>query len=516
MRPTFLGFEAGRRGLAVAQKGLDITGQNLSNIATPGYTRQRIDQVSVSAYGITSRSAGNKIGLAGQGVDITGVSQIRNSYLDRRFREEFGETYYYQQKVDILGDLADVVDQYSEAGSGLTAAVQQISQALQGLTSDKATDRTSMNILRTAFQGMVQVLHESSQKLDKVAEQQKYDLSVAVDDVNSMLTKLASLNEQIFNEVALNPSDSNVYKPNELMDSRNLLLDELSKYGDLEVIEQGDGTVTVKLGGKVVVDGSRAEKLGMIEREGGTVGLVWNSDTEEAHFGSGALKASVEMINGRGPDIQSPYESPEKGVMYYKDQLNTFARTLASVMNSVLPAELDEEGNPVKNPDGSISYKTLFGAQNPDGSVSQTDEITAANITISAAWADDVSYAFPSLTSKSNAQYFQKMNDLLMKDKGTVFQTRGQSFTGSFLEFINEVHTTCATEESLYAGRLEASAAITDSLLNERDSISSVSEDEETTNMMTYQKSYQAISRIMTAMDEMLDVVINQMGLVGR
>ena len=93
-RPTFLGFESGRKGLAVAQKGLDITGQNLMNINTPGYTRQRVDQVSVSAYGHNSRYGGTKVDFAGQGVDITGIYQTRNAFLDRRFREEYSDTSY--------------------------------------------------------------------------------------------------------------------------------------------------------------------------------------------------------------------------------------------------------------------------------------------------------------------------------------------------------------------------------------------------------------------------------------
>ncbi len=517
MRPTFLGFETGRKGLSVAQKGLDVTGQNLSNIATPGYTRQRIDQVSVSAYGYTSRSAGNRIDFAGQGVAITGISQTRNSYLDRRFREEFSDNQYYQQKVDILSDISAVVDQYSDTGGGLTLAVQEISKALQGLTSDKSTDRTSINILRTSFQGMVQTLHEYSTKLDQVAEQQKYDLSVSIDDANSILSKIAGLNKQIFNEAALNSGDTGVYGPNELLDERNLLIDELSRYADLDVTQETDGTLTVKMGGYTVVKGDRSDKINMVEHPAGTVTLQWNSDAQEMVLGSGALKASVEMINGRGPDVQSRFESPEKGVLYYKDQLNTFARTLANVINNVLPNALDDQG---KADPAVPGYKTLLGAATTDADgkaiVSQDIEITAANISISEAWANEVTYAFPSATSTSNADFFHKMNTLLTSDKTTVFATRGQTFVGSFSDFIGDIHSTCVGEESYYQGRLDAAGAVADDLLNQRDSISAVSKDEETTNMMMYQKSFQAVSRLMTAMDEVLDVIINQMGLVGR
>lgn len=520
MRPTFLGLEAGRKGLAVAQKGLDITGQNLNNIATPGYTRQRIDQVSVSAFGVTSRAPGNRVDFAGQGVAITGVSQIRNSYLDRRFREEFSENFYYQQKVDILSDISAVVDQYSQSGEGLTLAVQELSKALQGLTGDMSTDRTSINILRTAFQGMVQTLHDYDARLDKVMGQHKNDLNIDKDEVNKMLEKLAGLNEQIRNEVAVNPSDSNVYSPNELVDERNLLLDELSRYVDLQTTENVDGTVDVKIGDYLVVTGDYADKLQVYEHPSGNVSLIWNSTGSEAKLTSGSLKASVEMINGRGPDLQSPYESPEKGVLYYKDQLNTFARTLAQVMNGVLPGALDPEGKPMVDPNTGEEFKSLLEASIIDDNgkrvTSKDVEITAANISISDAWANEVTYALPSATSKANSEYFSKMNTLLTKDAKTVFATRGQTFVGTFADFIEDIHSTCVGEESFYQSRLYATGAIADDLLNQRDAISGVSKDEETVNMMMYQKSFQAVSRLMTTMDEALDVIINRMGLVGR
>ena len=515
-RPTFLGFETGRKGLAVAQKGLDITGHNLMNINTPGYTRQRVDQVSLSAYGYSNRYGGTKIDFAGQGVDMTGIYQTRNAYLDRRFREEYSDTSYYDQKLSILGDISAVVDEMAETGGGLMKAVNTISSALQGLTVDKANDRSYANILRTAFQGMVQTLHEYDNKLNKVAEQQKYDLSISIGEVNRKLKEVAALNKQIMDEVAVDTSDTGFYGPNELLDERNLLLDELAQFGDLSVVEESDGTLTVSMGDRVVVEGDESDKLQYLEFSDGCVSLAWNSTGEEVKFNSGTLKASIEMINGRGPNLQTKHDSPEKGVLYYQDQLDTFARTLADVMNNVLPNNLTEQGEP-----SSIEYKQLLGAviTNESGKTvvtTQSGFVTAGNITLSEEWAAQVDYVFPSSTSATNSQYFTKMNTLLTTNTATEFYTHGQKFTGSFRDFVTDIYDTCVGEESYLMGRKEASAAITDQLLDERDDISAVSKDEETTNMMMYQRYFQAVSRMMTTMDEVLDVVINKMGLVGR
>ncbi|MBR5486082.1 MAG: flagellar hook-associated protein FlgK [Oscillospiraceae bacterium] len=515
MRPTFLGFEMGRKGLAVAQKGLDITGQNLANISTPGYTRQRIDQVSVSAYGYTSRNAGNRIDFGGQGVTITGIQQTRDTFLDKRFREEYSDNCYYQEKVDALADIANIVDEFASADSGLLASVNQISSALQTMTGEKATDRSCANVLRTSFQGLIQTLHDYSNGLDEIAEQQAYNLEIAINDVNDISAKIADLNEQIVNEIALNSGDVDVYGPNELLDNRNLLLDELSQYGNVQIKEEDDNSVTVMLGDHVIVKGNKADKIQTMSHPNNVVTMHWNSSNEQVKLTSGSLLAATEVINGRGPDLQSEYESHEKGVLYYKDQLDTFARTLAGVMNNILPTQTDANGNPVGE-----NFRKLFGAlvegKNGIYEITQDVEITAANISISQEWTDEVSYVFPSATSLTNSQYFSDMNARLLTNKNTEFMTGSQTFNGSFRDFITDIHNTCTGEESYYQGRLDASGAVADQLLNQRDSVSAVSKDEETTNMLTYQKSFEAMSRIITAMDEMLDVIINQMGLVGR
>ena len=81
-----MGLEAARSGLMVTQKALDIVGNNMTNEKTKGYTRQRLDTVSLRLYG--GANYGSAIALAGQGVKAVGVGQLRNSYLDYKFREK--------------------------------------------------------------------------------------------------------------------------------------------------------------------------------------------------------------------------------------------------------------------------------------------------------------------------------------------------------------------------------------------------------------------------------------------
>ncbi|MFZ2538679.1 MAG: flagellar basal body protein, partial [Oscillospiraceae bacterium] len=129
MRPTFLGFETARRGIAVNQKGLDIVGNNLTNVHTPGYTRQRVDVYSISADMGRSRYGTPNAEFAGQGVGMGGVSQVRDSFLDRRFRDEYSDVGYYDQVSTILEDIESAIDEYG-SDTGLKNAIKDISKAL--------------------------------------------------------------------------------------------------------------------------------------------------------------------------------------------------------------------------------------------------------------------------------------------------------------------------------------------------------------------------------------------------
>lgn len=518
MRPTFLGFETGRKGLSVAQKSLDIVGHNLSNIGTPGYSRQRVDQVSVAVTSSRSRFAANTTQLAGQGTSIKQISQVRDNFLDKRFREEFSDTYYYDQQYSILSDMENVVDEFAST-SGISDALNEIFSALQDFGADNADQISCANILCTTFKGMSQVLQESYAKLDKVAEQQKFDLGVSVDYVNDAFSELAGLNKEISTDMSINVNNPEYTPPNELMDKRNLILDEIARYGNINTEEQADGSVNVTMNGHKVVTGEQFDNIQYTQRNDGTVTLNWQSNGNEIQLASGSLKASVELINGRGPNIQSTNESPQRGVLYYKDRLDTFARTLAQTVNNVIP-ELDENGNEQVDSQGNKVYKQLVGAlvQNDDGtfSTSQNVMVTAENISITDEWSKDCSYAIYQNGSFAGSDYINQLTGALKVSDGNQFYTNGTCFTGTFTDYIQDISNTCAADTSFASGRQQASAAVSDELLNRRDSIMGVSQDEETANMMMYQRSYQAMSRLMTAMDEALDIIINRTGMVGR
>ncbi len=525
IRPTFLGFETAKKGLTAAQKGLDITGQNLTNWDSVGYTRQRITQVAIAPDSYRNRYSSSRVGPSGQGVDITGIAQTRDVFLDKRFREESSDVGYYDQAGSILNDIQAALNEYNpKTDTGLRSSLMAISDALQSF-SVNAYSETHANIVTSAFKNMTQTLQQISTKLQSAKAQQIFDLEVSVDEVNKKLMRIAGLNQTIMDDAAAIQSNA-YFGPNELYDERNQLLDELSQYADIQYSYNTDGSVTVEVNGQVAVSGAKYDKMEMVEDPNtGVVGLRWISTNKSVEMTTGSLKASTDYINGRGPNLKNPGESASRGFLYYQDQLNAFAQTIATVVNRIVP-EADADGNPMKDADGNIVYKELLGAvvQKADGTGTEvrTDiPITADNLSITDKWNNNSGYVIyernPLADDKAeNVGNYALALSEAMSNGVHYFDPNGEEFNGSFLDYVKNYVTTLAEDVSFAENRHTATATIQSSLEDSRDSVSGVVVDEEVANMMLYNKSINAASRLMTAMDEALDTIINKTGLVGR
>ncbi|MCB6609801.1 flagellar hook-associated protein FlgK [[Clostridium] symbiosum] len=492
MRPTFMGLETTKRGLMVQQKALDIIANNVSNVKTKGYTRQRLDTVTVQVYG-SDRFAGSSIPLAGQGVDMKGVAQIRDSFLDSKFRQEYGDVGYYDQSAVILDEIQAAISDPEVDGSGIQNALKMISQALSDF-SGNPQDETHANIVMNSFMGLTQVLNEYDTKLKGIRESQIYDLSVSVNDINTKLAQLTDLNKTITHEIFLNTDyDGVVYGPNDLLDQRNVILDELARYGDVKVSNKSDGSIQVKFNGQVVVESEGGNFWNdSIKLADDGVSMKWNRDNRTVALPTGSLRSYNEALTGDN--------SLNKGIPYYQHKLDTMASKLAEVFNRIIP-ETYQTADP-KIPD---TYKKLLQGDE-DGNV------TAGNISISDVWANDASY----LLEKNNPSGQMATDNILSMKKLLDDDLQMGEFNGSFYEYVTHVTTTLGTQISTNDARLKSCVATANSVDTDRMSQSGVSLNEEGVNMMSYNKAYQALGRLMTTMDEQLDILINSVGLVGR
>jgi flagellar hook-associated protein 1 FlgK len=515
LRSTFLGYKTATSALTVSQNQMDIVGQNISNVNTKGYTRQRVDINSVSF-----RTSNLKYGLTGvvigQGVETSGVSQYRDTFLDLRYRNESSKAGSEEVQLSALSDLEAVFDEITT--DGLDAQFSDLLEQLHSLTSSPS-DPVLEGVVRTSAEMLTQMFNNYSDQIQTIKEQQlTYLEDGAIEKVNQLLDNIAELNDQIkADNISGNPAL-------ELNDERNMLIDELSSYLDIDVdvvpLDIGGGKTIDEL--VIKLDGTNTElvnreehaELGIGTKDGNTtVGLkipqvdadgkvIKDADGNTIYtagltdisssIDGGQIDGYLKFINGSG-DFADSTGYTNKGVVYYEKMLDTVANKFATEMNAL---------NGVDDP--------LFDKRNGT-------EITAGNIKISDKWADSADSYIKNTTVTTAGDDSGATDNILrmiskFQDKLDFANDADKVlFKGSFQEFLSftttRLNLQVADVEKSYDTYSETQFQIDYS----RNSMSSVDLNEEGVNLLTYSKSYNAAARLMTTIDEMLDTLINQM-----
>lgn len=588
IRATFAGFGTALSALQANQKRLDITGQNLSNMNTVGYTRQQLETSSLNYTGAISHYMNGSEVSVGFGTSIDRVSQIRDPYLDAQYRLQMTKSSYSSSMQESLDSLANILDESNI--SGIRQAFDNIQSTLTNMQdTPNANDLIYESELRSRMQALTNLLNSASQHITD-SEKAEYDKlngdgtseQGAVQKVNDILRQLGDLNVQIKkNQVLGQPSL-------ELMDERNVLLDELSSYVPIEVTyfkdEKHSGTyeytyangtkeirdrmydydkngniigkrnwpddmrvellytdtkgnpqrLTLVNGSNLGADGQQKNygKLTAVNADrsdptalgiqfsaapstakAGAAAATTTASASGSQFESGSIQSGLDMLGKAGTGNLVPNTNTlddVRGYEYYRGKLDNLAKSFATVMNKLNNQYKDADGNTAGN---------LFAAK--DGAT----DITAGNIGISTGWIDGTVHVSTNgrPTGGSPTDTILNMLNAMTKPYGSAEDIDGDGVIDdvnlenkSFADYMNNVSTILANDSSSNQVALKTNVTVLNGVQDSRDSVSGVSMDEEATNMMTYVSAYNAASRLMTAMDEVLNTLINSTGLVGR
>lgn len=542
MRSTFHGFSTALSGLMSSQKWLDVTGQNITNMGTPGYTRQRLDLYSIGSPLQNSQFTSRYSNSAGQGVSVDGVSQIRDPFLDVRFRREAAQTGEIDANLSILEDLESLFDETQNKALG--AQLEDLKTQLQTLSSHTGFKEFD-SIVRSSAESLTKLLNQYSGQLSSIREQEEYNFEkVSVANVNDILKNISELNSSIKrSELSGNPAL-------ELMDQRNQLIDELSTYMNINVTytptDVGAGrTVNILTidfmgsGGKVPLIKNDKYAALTAEKVGGKMTLSTVFDGKAAtkteltdQLTTGIFKGALDGLNKSGV-FDNP-SSDCNGIGYYEKRLDLLASKFASIMN-----DANQALNPAYDPTGPADAtnpqyldRPLFGTT--DGSTA----ITAKNICIASGWKNN-DYMItatknpPSTNGDQSADNSNITNILALFEKDINFgidkpvlnpdgtpvnppSTVTQNiFTGTFAEYYGDCNNVLALDVKSQTSSLGNHQSLLNGVADLRDSVSAVSLDEEGIHLLQYQKSYSAAARFMTTLDQALDTLINRTGTVG-
>lgn len=525
MRPTFLAFQTASRALAASQAGIDVTGNNIAhaNANVDGsmkYTRQRADLTSISNSGYTQKYALANVST-GLGVSVNGISQIRDPFLDARFRTQAAESSQYDTLLAGLSDLENVIDEADNPR--LQNEISNFIKQLQTLSTGP-TGKDLALVARTAADKIVTILNTYAAEINGVRDQQIHDLTkVVVDtDFNTIVKNIANLNTQIREELTHGNT------PNELYDQRNALIDKLSGIANIKVSttpEKISEDLTIENLEISIYDPTSKQSVGVV-RNGlyNTLTASMNQTTNQmeieinssfggyygnitSSFTGGAIKGYLDLINGDGTYADtSTGGNPFRGTLYYTHAMDTFASNFARVLNDLNVNHTTGDKMPL--------FTNGSGGSDPG-------DITAANIRISAAWAKDPQYIDTTTTAAYNDKPENVMRMIDALEGSIDFYRNGDTssskmFAGTAVQYMTGLIGELSLDVELHTKFSDTSNAVLNNLYVSRESMSGVNLDEEGVNLMAFQKSYNAAARYFNVLDEAVDKIINEMGLVGR
>lgn len=536
MSSTFGSFGVARLGIYAAQKGLDVTGNNITNISTPGYTRQRLDQVSLISS-VSDKYFNQNMTRVGQGVLTTGVSQMRDPGLDLIYREAQADLGACGGKLKGLGSLASILDEVGK-GDGEQDDGVILSQLndLRDLISKAVTNGIQGydSLIRESASALCTYLNSTAKKLENLQGTYETYLDQDIQKVNDILKNIQNLNTSI-RDADIRGDDAL-----ELRDSRNMLLDELSQYMDIDVKytmeDLGAGfmveKLTVTLGtGKqnTLIDGKYAAKIGRLPDDDNYNIQLYalrdadgkkknDKDTDPVKLGDndlyGSLQARREMLTESGEyttkdtvDKVDKNAAVKRGIPYYRHALDSLARELAKEMNAlnnVKDATIPGEGN-------------LFSiGSDTNDTTDANGGITAANISVSKGWREGSISMIPSQDpgassgDTSNLAAFLSLFEKTVKfdPKTLVGDAVGSPYEGTFEDMLLHIQSTLAEDQMSTSSVYNNYAITANEIYTDRDSLSGVDLNDEAANLMVYQKAYTAACRLMTTLDEALDSLL--------
>ncbi|MCR5502255.1 MAG: flagellar hook-associated protein FlgK [Lachnospiraceae bacterium] len=265
MPSQFFGLSIAGSGLRNANAALNTTANNISNVQTDGYSRQKVDSQAADALRVFAT-----YGCAGAGVETLSIERVRDSFYDVKFWDNHAN--YGQYNIKDYYD-REIEDYFNDDGtSGFVTIFNKMRDALQEVTKDASTTSTKANFV-ASVQALTDYFNSMYGNLQEVQKDINLEIKQCVDQINSISSQVATLSKQI-NVIELSGGIAN-----DLRDQRDLLIDRLSEYVDVEIRETpiydtndptretGGTRYVVKIaGGQLLVDGNDYDELSCVAR----------------------------------------------------------------------------------------------------------------------------------------------------------------------------------------------------------------------------------------------------------
>ncbi|HEY0249481.1 MAG TPA: flagellar hook-associated protein FlgK [Gryllotalpicola sp.] len=475
MTSTFSGLETAYSGLTAARDALNVTGQNMTNAGTPGYTRQRLEQSSAVGAATATHFASPQA-RPGQGVQLLGISRITDELANARLRSAQGQSGFTGLRANALQTLEDGL---GEPGStGLGAQLQAFWSSWQDLSNNPGQNATGAVVLSDA-QGLVAQLSSGYRAVASQWSGLRTQIAGLADQVNQAADQIAALNGSIQQALASGAS------ANELMDQRDQLTSTVAQLVGGRVSQKADGTVDVFVAGNVLVTGQSSNHLqvtGASALEGAAsdpVQLEWQNHPGQAiDVDGGQIAASLTLLAPAAADGSG-------GVLAQSaEAYNQLATALASQVNAVHETAATTDGRT-----GLDFFALAAGVP------------AALGLSVVPTTRDDIAVAAPGAGPLDGSKA-DEISQLGAADGSP------DALWAALVSSVGTASQSAQQQDALAGASLQSATTA-------QQSVSSVDTDQENLDMVTEQSAYQSAARVMTTVDQLLDTLINHTGLVG-
>lgn len=479
---SFGGLSIAISGIFAQQRSLDITGHNISNVNTKGYSRQNVIHSTSSPLLIGYTSAGTRMSK-GTGVDAVLVMQYRDEFLDIKIRKNNKELGYWEAVQTGVEDLEGIFNDFSD--EGIQSAMNNFWNAWDQLS--KPTGRlTARALVKESAIALVESLHNTDKLLKDYRADKDKEIIENVNRINEITNRIGELNELILKV------EANGAYANDFRDERNLLIDELSQLVDVQVI--GSKSVSILIEGRAVVDRGIVEELKAVPdpSKNGMVKLVWEGDNQTVEISGGKIKAL--------------FDTRDELVDRFRSRLDEMVKGLAKEINSI-----HISGYGISD---DIHRKFFINSGDPS-----SDYIDMSNIAFNPELND-----YDNIAAALNPPPYNGEDNIIalkileIRDK-KVFGEENYDVTQAkydFDEYYRNIILELGKTGMEAAITAEAHSSMNKELENKKGTMMNVSMDEEMSNLIRFEHSYNASARMVNVMDEMIDIVVNRLGLSGR
>ena len=453
-------LDLGRGALLTHQRSIHVTGHNIANAGTPGYTRQRVNLAAAPALS-------DSPGQMGSGVYATDIQRVHDRYIDAQLvsgKEALGR---WQAQKDALEKAEMVFNEFE--GYGLNQAMTDFFGAWHDLSNNP-----DGYVERVTLVNKAQYMTATFNRMSVDLQQQQLDLDVSIEgtvnEINRLAVQIADLNHSIA-EIEINGENAN-----DLRDQRAMGLQELAQMIDIDTYEDNDGRVSVLVGdGQPLVQITDAWQLSTRTNAAGHLDVLW----QDRGGNTVDITAAID-----GGNLKGWLEARDVILVDDLNRLDALAAGFMTNVNALHSAGFDLNADPGENFFNGITAADM--TMNPN--ISANTDMIAASATAIGIPGDN-----------SNALAIAGLQHALLMNGGNA----------TFDDYYQSLVAATGNQVRAAADHHQHEATMSASLDNFRESVSGVSLDEEMLNLIKFQHAYDAAAKLIGTVDEMIDTVMN-------